>query len=100
MTLQNKGRAEEQLHANKNEDDFNFDAKRNKLLGLWLAEIFGIADAEGYAKEVVISDLDEPGDNDVLRKVMKDLANHDVDMSEDDIRAKMKTLMAEIKAAN
>ena len=50
-------------------------ARRNKLLGLWAAKQMGISgvDAEAYAKQVVIADFEEPGDADVLRKVLGDL---------------------------
>ncbi|MBT4890522.1 MAG: DUF1476 domain-containing protein [Rhodospirillales bacterium] len=99
MSLENKGRGEEQIHANKDQQDFKLAAQRNKLLGLWLAEFFGLADAESYAKEVIMSDLDEPGDDDVVRKVMKDIATHAVNLSENDVRTKMKVLLAEVSAA-
>ena len=54
---------------------FKAESRRNKLLGLWLAEIYGLtgADADAYAKEVVIADLDEPGIEDIMRKVMCDI---------------------------
>ena len=57
------------------EFQFKTIARRNKLLGLWAAEQMGIsgADAEAYAKQVVIADFEEPGDADVLRKVLGDL---------------------------
>src|SRR3712207_9049987 len=50
-------------------------ARRNKLLGLWAAEKLGKsgADADAYAKSVVLADFEEAGDDDVLRKVRKDL---------------------------
>ena len=97
MSFEEKGRGEEQLNAKKVEDEFKITARRNKLLGLWLAEIFGIADAAEYAKSVVIADLDEPGDEDVIRKVMKDIAEYNAEISEDDIRAKLTEFMAKAK---
>ena len=59
------------------EFQFKTIARRNKLLGLWAAEQMGISgeDAEAYAKQVVISDFEEPGDADVLRKVLGDLTD-------------------------
>ncbi len=70
---------------------FKAQSRRNKLLGLWLAEIFGMSgsDADAYAKEVVIADLDEPGDEDVIRKVMADIAKHKAPVTEDQIRKKI-----------
>lgn len=54
---------------------FKATARRNKLFGLWVAERLGKtgAEAEEYAKSVVLADFEEAGDADVLRKVGKDL---------------------------
>lgn len=73
---------------------FRAESRRNKLLGLWLAEIYGLtgADADAYAKEVVVSDLDEPGDEDMMRKVMKDVEERSAPVTEAQIRAKLKEL--------
>ena len=59
------------------ETQFKITARRNKLLGLWAAEQMGLsgADAEAYAKEVVVADFEEAGDDDVLRKVLGDLVD-------------------------
>src|SRR5690606_4928717 len=56
------------------EQKFRAMARRNKALGLWAAQKLGKsgADAEAYAKEVVVSDLQEAGDHDVLRKILAD----------------------------
>ena len=89
MVIEKKSQKQEQDHAQRHEKDFRILARRNKLLGLWLAEQFGIADAEAYAKEVVLSDLEEPGDDDILRKVMKDIAEHGAAISEEQIRDKL-----------
>ncbi|MEX3315324.1 DUF1476 domain-containing protein [Sulfitobacter sp. PS-8MA] len=76
---------------------FRAEARRNKLLGLWAAELLGKSgsDAEDYAKEVVRSDFEEAGDEDVFRKVSGDLGDK---ADEATIRAKMKALSAEAKA--
>lgn len=59
---------------------FKILARRDKLFGLWVAEILEKqgADADAYVKDVIISDLEEAGDADILRKVIADLdaANH------------------------
>jgi len=74
---------------------FKAGARRNKLLGLWAAEQIGHvgASAEAYAKEVVISDFDRAGDDDVLQKVLKDLTDAGIDVSEHRIRKEMDRLM-------
>lgn len=74
---------------------FKAMARRNKLLGLWAAEKLGKTgdDAEAYAKEVVMSDFEEPGDEDVYRKVFGDLEAAGVDQSEHQVRRTMSELM-------
>ena len=73
---------------------FKITARRNKMLGLWAAEQLGLKGdaADSYAKEVVISDFDEPGDADVVRKVMGDLTGKGVDMTEHRLRKEMQRL--------
>ena len=83
---------------------FKAESRRNKLLGLWLAEAFGLkgSDADAYAKEVVLADLDEPGVDDVVKKVMADVKAHGLDLGEDKVRRKlddlMHTAMEQVKA--
>ncbi|MEJ2624773.1 MAG: DUF1476 domain-containing protein [Pseudolabrys sp.] len=85
----------EKKFAHDEELRFKATARRNKLLGFWAAELLGKTgpDAEAYAKEVVLSDFEEAGDNDVVRKVVKDLEGKGV--SEQDIRAKMAELLGQ-----
>ncbi|MGZ5933256.1 MAG: DUF1476 domain-containing protein [Rhizomicrobium sp.] len=54
---------------------FKIMARRDKLLGLWAAGEMGLSGekADAYAKSVVVADLEEPGDEDVFRKVRADL---------------------------
>lgn len=81
------------------EFQFKVKARRNKMLGLWAAEQIGLegADAEAYAKEVVVADLEEPGDDDVVRKVLGDLEGKGVDVSERTIRREMDSLFEKAK---
>jgi hypothetical protein len=81
------------------EMEFKAMARRNKLLGLWAAELMGISGsaADDYAKEVVVADFDEPGDDDVLRKVLGDLHAKNVDMSEHLLRKQMDGLLSEAR---
>jgi hypothetical protein len=78
------------------EQKFKAEARRNKLLGLWAAEKLGISGdaANAYAKEVVAADFEQPGDQDVLHKVLKDLTAKGTAVTERDIVAKMAELMA------
>ncbi len=75
---------------------FKAESRRNRLLGEWLAERFGITsdEAGAYVKEVIVSDLEEPGIDDVVRKVMKDIEDRGSAITEAEVRAKMDELYA------
>lgn len=74
---------------------FKAHAKRDKLLGLWAAGKMGIEGeaAEKYAKEVVVADLEEPGPEDVIRKVMGDFEAKGVSVTEAEVREELARLM-------
>lgn len=74
---------------------FKATARRNRLLGVWAAEQMGLneSEAEAYAKEVVKADFEEPGDDDVLQKVLTDLQGKGVETSERLVRKQMDELM-------
>jgi hypothetical protein len=76
---------------------FKANARRNKLLGLWSAEKLGLSgdDAQAYAREVVKADLEEPGEEDVFRKIRTDFDENGVDQSDHQIRRAMGDLLAE-----
>ena len=76
--------------------EFKATARRNKLLGLWAAPLLGIhgAEAETYAKSVVKADMEQPGDADVVEKVLGDFKERGVDMSEHRLRKQMTELMS------
>jgi hypothetical protein len=84
----------EKQFAHDEELRFKAMARRNKMLGLWAAGLLGKsgADADAYAKEVVLADFEEAGDDDVVRKVVKDLAGK---ADEAQVRAQMQTLLAQ-----
>ena len=74
---------------------FRIQNRRNKLLGLWAAELLGLPahEADLYAREVVASDFESPGDDDVHDKVYEDLRRRGVDLSDHRLRRKMDQLM-------
>lgn len=78
-----KGKLHEADHSKRHEKDFRVTARRNKLLGLWAAGLMNLqgSEAEAYARQVVSADLDEPGDEDVYRKVLGDFERHSVTVS-------------------
>jgi hypothetical protein len=75
--------------------EFKATARRNKLLGLWAANLLGIhgAEAETYAKTVVKADMEKPGDQDVVDKLLGDFKQRGIDMSEHRLRKQMTELM-------
>jgi hypothetical protein len=98
-TFDKQEKAHEAKYAHDQETDFKVMARRNKLLGLWVAEQFGLSgdEAAAYAKEVVISDFDRPGDEDVFEKVDGDFKAKNVEMSEHRIRRHMEELLIEAR---
>ena len=86
----------EAKYAHDQELEFKISARRNKLLGEWAGGMMGLQgdNLESYAKAVVKSDFEQPGDEDVLRKVFEDLKGSGVQASEGDVRMKMDELMA------
>jgi len=95
-TFDDREHAFEAKFAHDAEMVFRAEARRNKLVGLWAAEILGKtgADADAYAIEVVKSDFEEAGHEDVVRKVAADL---DGKATADEIRAKMAELLVVAK---
>lgn len=87
----------EKKFAHDEELRFKANARRNKLLGMWAAEKLGLVGpaAEAYAKEVVMADFEEAGDDDVMRKVRKDFDAKGVAQSDQQVRKAMDDLMAQ-----
>lgn len=96
-TFNDRENAFENKYAHDAEMQFKAEARRNKLVGLWAAELLGKSgdDAADYAISVVMADLEEAGIEDVVRKVAADLAGK---ATADEIRAKMIELLPVAKA--
>jgi len=98
-TFDDREKSFEQKYKHDKELEFKINARRNKLLGLWAAGELGLtgADAEAYAKSVVMSDFEKPGDDDVVEKVLGDFRAKGIDMTEHRIRKHMTDLLAEAR---
>ena len=85
----------EKQFAHDEELKFKATSRRNKLLGLWAADKLGRTgpDAETYAKEVVMADFEEAGEDDVFRKVRKDFDASGISATDQEIRSVMIDLM-------
>lgn len=90
----------ENKYKHDQELQFKVTARRNKLLGLWVAGKMGLNStaAEDYAKTVVQADFQKPGDDDVIDKVLADLAAKGVKLSKHDITRELERLAGEAKA--
>lgn len=90
-TFDERQRSYEAKFARDAEMNFKAEARRNRLLGEWAAGLLGKTgdDARSYALTVVTSDFDEPGDEDVFRKLMADIGDQ---VDEAALRLKMAEL--------
>ena len=81
------------------EQDFKAHARRNRALGHWAAGLMGLEapHVDEYAKAVVKSDFELPGDEDVFRKVFEDLKGSGVTVSESEVRMKMAETLAQAR---
>ena len=100
-TFDDRQRGFENKFALDQDQEFKAGARRNRLLGELAACLMGL---EGdrvaeYAKAVVKSDFELPGDEDVLRKVFEDLKGSGVNTSEGDVRMRMDELLAQAREA-
>lgn len=95
-TFDDRENAFEAKFAHDAEMQFKAEARRNKLVALWAADLLGKSGdaAQDYVVEVISADLEEAGIEDVVRKLAADLQGK---ATADDIRAKMSELMAVAK---
>jgi hypothetical protein len=91
-TFDDRENAFEAKFAHDSEMQFRAEARRNRLAGLWAAGLLGKSgdEAAAYAMDVVSADFEEAGDEDVVRKIVADLAGK---ASADEVRAKLKELL-------
>ena len=98
-TFDDRERGFEKRFALDQEQEFKAGARRNRALGEWAAGLMGLQDKHiaEYAQAVVKSDFEQPGEEDVLRKVFEDLKGSGVDVSESAVRMKMAELLAQAR---
>jgi hypothetical protein len=93
-SLNDREKGFEKKFANDQEQEFRAMARRNRMLGEWAAGLMGLENVQDYAQAVVKSDFEQPGDEDVLRKVSKDLSGSGLAVGEGEVRAKMDEFLA------
>jgi hypothetical protein len=93
-TFKDRERGEEFRFEMSQELQFKIEARRNRLLGEWLATKFGLVsdDAASYVKKVISYDLEEPGIEDIIRIVLKDVEERESSISEEEIRSELTRL--------
>jgi hypothetical protein len=96
--ISDREKALENKFAHDQDLKFKALARRNKLAGLWAAGLLGKADPDAYAKEVVVADFEEAGDEDVFRKLRADFDSAGISVSDQEIRSKMVDLLAQAAA--
>lgn len=98
-TFDDRERGFEKRFALDQEQEFQAAARRNRALGEWAAGLMGLEGAHiaEYAHAVQRSDLEQPGEDDALRKVFEDLKGAGVTISEGEVRMKMAELLAQAR---
>jgi len=96
-TFNDREQGFERKFALDQEQEFKAQARRNRMLGEWAAGLMGLEGQHlaDYAKAVVKSDFELPGDEDVFRKVFEDLKGSGVQVTEGEVRMKMAELLAQ-----
>ena len=97
-TFDERGKSFEKKFAHDEELQFKVSARRNKYLGQWASQILGYDQEKEkeYIQAVIKSDFEEVGDEDVIRKLKADLADHNI--SDEEIRKKMDELNEKAKS--
>jgi hypothetical protein len=93
-TLDEREKGFERKFVSDQELEFRATSRRNRLLGEWAASLMGLEHVEDYAQAVVKSHFENPGDEDVLRKVSEDLSASGLPGPANEVPAKMDEFMA------
>ncbi|MEM6474957.1 MAG: DUF1476 domain-containing protein [Pseudomonadota bacterium] len=98
--FKDRQRGEEAKFVHDSETTFKIEARRNRLLGEWAADLMNLTEeeADAYKKAVIQADFEEAGDEDVIRKLLGDLTAAETNISEADVRAKLEEM--EVEARN
>ena len=88
-TFDDRKKGFETKYLRDQEAQFKIRTKRNKFLGLWAAELVKPENVDEYVKEVRLSDLEKPGDDDIIDKLLKDFENNSVNISREGIVKKI-----------
>ena len=78
---------------------FKITARSNKYLGEWASSMLGKNEEEkkNYIQEIIKSDLEEAGHEDVFRKIKQDFQTASISVEETEIRNQMEKALARAK---
>jgi len=93
-TFDERERGFEKKFAADEELEFRAHARRNHLLGEWAAKRMGLENVEDYVRAVVRTDMEQPGDDDVFRKITQDFAGSGMEVRDSEVRSKMDEFLA------
>ncbi len=100
-TFDDREKGFEGKFAHDQELEFKAHARCNRLAGLWAAELMGLEGEhrEDYARAIIRADFEQPGEEDVIRKLVQDLSAAKVAVTEGEVRSKLQELMAQAREA-
>ncbi len=88
-TFDDRKKGFEAKYQKDQEAQFKIRSIRNRLIGKWAAELFQPLNKDEYIKEVRLSDLEKPGDDDIIDKLVIDFESKNIDVSRQDIIKKL-----------
>ena len=89
-TFDDRKKGFEAKYLKDQEAQFKIRSKRNQLLGLWAADLVKPENTDEYVKEVRLSDLERPGDDDIIDKILSDFEKQSINIPRKDIIKKIK----------
>ena len=94
-----RGKSFEKKFQMDEELQFRIAARSNKYLGEWAGSILGKNEEEkkNYIQEIIKSDLEEAGQEDVFRKIKKDFQTASISLEEREIRDQMEKALLRAK---
>ena len=88
-TFEERKKGYEAKYIKDQESEFKIRAKRNRLVGLWAAEKINTKNIDDYVKEVRLADLEKPGDDDIVDKLIKDFDDLNLNIAREEILKKI-----------
>ena len=88
-TLDDRKKGFEAKYQQDQESQFKIRTIRNKFVGQWAATLMKPENEEDYIKEVRISNLEKPGDDDIIDKLLADFNSKNIEIERNEIIKKI-----------